>query len=155
MDEYKEVLLDEKRFTAYHGTGVLFRRFECPAYFTNIPDVAAFFARQGDEPQVLECLITLNNPLIVDLGGQSWGGFWLDDTDIQNACIQYSAAGDIEEEEYFNENGLTIGFLAEYASLLGYDGVIAHECYEEDGSVSTQYVVFDPDNIQILERKTC
>ena len=104
---------------------------------------------------MLECLITFNNPLIVDLDGQSWGGFWLDDTDMQKACIQYSAAGDSEEEEYFNENGLTIGYLAEYASSLGYDGVIAHGCCEEDWSVGTQYVVFDPDNIQILERSTC
>ena len=135
---------------AYHGTGASFNEFRCFAYFTDNYNTAQFFAkRHAAKSLVLTCALTLKNPLIVDLNGQSWGGFWLQDTQLQNDCVKYVAANDADEEEYFKEEGLTIGFLAEYAKFLGYDGLVAYNCYEEDDRTGTQYVVFKPNNIQI------
>lgn len=139
-----------KIFTAYHGTGAKFNDFKCPAYFADNYDTAKFFAKQHKETALmLTCSLIFKNPLIVNLDGQSWGGFYLDDTKLQDDCIKYVAANDADEEEYFKEEGLTIGFLADYAEFLGYDGLIAHGCYEEDGRTGTQYVAFIPDSIQI------
>lgn len=136
--------------TAYHGTGAEFTEFQCPCYFTNNRETAAFFANaHNGNARVLTCSLTFQNPLIVDLGGQSWGGFFLEDTNLQEACAMYSSFGDEEEEEYFRKNGLTINFLAEYAELLGYDGLVANNCYEEDGSTGTQYVALNSKNIVI------
>lgn len=104
---------------------------------------------------VYECSLTFKNPLIVDLDGQSWGGFHLQDASFEDDCIKYIADGDVEELKYFREEGLTIGFLADYASHLGYDGIIAYGCCEEDNSISTQYVCLYPKNIEIVHVTTC
>jgi len=136
----------------YHGTDEVFDTFECPAYFADNVATAEFFAKRlRGEPRVLKCSIELVNPLPVDLGGQSWGGFFLDDEKLQNACVQYAAGNDAEELAYFTEEGLTINFLAEYAKYLGYDGLIATNAFEEDGSYGTQYVVFCPEKIKVLQ----
>lgn len=135
---------------AYHGTNKKFDNFECPAYFTDKPEIARFFAKRCREASlVYQCSLSLQNPLVVDLGGQSWGGFFLDDEKLQNACVKYAAAGDPEEEEYFAEEGLTVNFLASYAESLGYDGLVAYNCFEENSMTGTQYVVFNPENIVI------
>lgn len=138
----------------YHGTDKNFEQFICPAYFSETKRTAEFFAKRSLEiPKVLECKLVLKNPLIVDIQGQSWGGFHLEDEKIEEACIKYAADGDLEEEQYFQEEGLSIGFLAGYAENHGYDGVIAYNCMEENGSSETQYVVFHPENITIKKRK--
>ena len=137
-------------FTGYHGTVETFDRFQCPAYFADNYQTAAFFAeRKIGNPTIMVCRLEFRDPYIVDLEGQSWGGFFLKDEKIWDACVEYLSAGDAEEEAYFRESGITINFLSDYAESLGYDGVIALNCYEEDESCSTQYVVFDPDNIVI------
>ena len=138
-------------FVGYHGTDAVFESFNCPVYFADNYKTAEFFAKRlKDIPRVLVCQIELKNPLIVNLDGQSWGGFFLDDTDLQEDCVKYVAGNDLQEEEYFKKEGLTINFLAEYAEHKGYDGLIAHNSYEEDGSLGTQYVVFNPENINLV-----
>lgn len=136
---------------AYHGTGAKFSEFQCPSYFTDNRDTAIFFANSHKgKAIVLTCSLTFQNPLIVDLEGQSWGGFFLEDCSLQEACALYSSFGDEDEEEYFKENGLTINFLAEYAELLGYDGLIAYNCCEQDGRTGTQYVALVPKTVEII-----
>ena len=139
---------------AYHGTKSLFHKFACPAYFTDNYETAEFFTNRADDKydaRVLYCALELRNPFIVDLNGQSWGGFFLDDELLQNGCIKYIAAGDMEGEDYFKENGLTINFLAEYAEYLGYDGLVAYNCLEENDTCSTQTVVFDANSVKRIK----
>ena len=135
----------------YHGTGEVFDRFECPAYFTDDKNTAKFFAERSCPAIIKTCSLTFTKPLVVNLDGQSWGGFFLEDEKLQEACTKYAAGGVPEEEEYFKEEGLTVNFLAGYAETLGYDGVIAYGCMEENGIVGTQYVALKPDVIKILE----
>lgn len=137
----------------YHGTGTNFSMFQCPAYFTDDIRTADFFARQHKNigtPTILFCEISFSNPLIVDLEGQSWGGFFLEDSRLQEAVTNYAAGGEEEELEYFRESGITIPFLAEFAETCGYDGLIAYNCTEEDGICSTQVVALYPDCVNIL-----
>lgn len=137
-------------FTGYHGTVEKFDSFQCPAYFADNYRTAAFFAgRQIGIPTILICRLEFRNPFIVDLEGQSWGGFSLKDEKMWDACVEHLSGGDSEEEAYFRESGITINFLGNYVESLGYDGLIAMNCYEEDESCGTQYVSFDPKNIVI------
>ena len=143
--------MEELKVMAYHGTGVRFNEFECKAYFSEYRETAVFFAKRCvGVPCVYSCFLVFNNPLIVYLGGQSWGGIFLSDDKIQEECIQYATCGDLEEVEYYKEEGITINILGEYAEEKGYDGVIAYDCYEEDGSRGIQYVVLSPKQIEIV-----
>ena len=138
----------------YHGTNEHFDTFECPAHFTDNIHTAEFFARRNSgESIVMHCILDFKNPLIVDIDGQSWGGFFLQDEKLQDECVEYAACGDEEDLEYFKEQGITINFLASYAKTLGYDGLIAHDCYEEDGRYSTQYVAFRPEQITVIDKE--
>lgn len=137
----------------YHGTNVKFSEFKCPAYFAETFETADFFAKRagGDNGFVIQCNITFSNPLVVDLCGQSWGGFHLQDSSLERNCIKYISFGNMDEEAYFEREGLTIDFLAEYAESLGYDGVVAKGCLEEGGSIETQYVALSPSSISIIK----
>lgn len=136
-------------FHVYHGTDAKFTSFFCPAYFTDDLETAAFFASDEGNGKILHCQIRLTNPLVVDLDGQSWGSFFLQDQKLQKMCVKYAANEEKEEIAYFEASGLTIGFLADYAEHIGHDGIVAHNCLEENETISTQYVVFDPQNINI------
>lgn len=134
---------------AYHGTGTLFDSFLCPAYFSAETDVAEFFAtRNGVGGFVYDCGFSLSEPLVVDIEGQSWGGFFLEGL-VWDLCIEY-LAGVGEDADYLKEEGLTVNFLADYAEYAGYDGLIVHGCMEENGTIGTQYVVFNPESIMIM-----
>ena len=140
------------RYRVYHGTGAKFGTFQCPAYFTDNMQTAEFFADRNAStgtPVVLTCDLSFRNPLIVDLDGQSWGGFFLTDERLQEKVVAYAACGDADELEYFREEGVTIPFLASYAESVGYDGLVAYNCMEEDGRCSMQAVAIKPDCIQI------
>lgn len=133
---------------AYHGTDTIFEQFICPAYFAQSYQTASFFSNRGkNKGFVVNCSIVFYNPLIVDLQSQSWGGFFLKDEELQEKCIKYISEGNLEEESYFREDGITLGYLADYAIYMGYDGIIAYNCTEENNVTETQYVVFTPQNI--------
>lgn len=137
----------------FHGTATIFEHFQCPAYFAETVETAEFFAQRSlGKSVVMECTLIFENPLILDLEGQPWGGFHLHNQEMEKACIECAAEGNPNEKEYYQEEGLTIGFLAEYAEKQGYDGVIATNCMEENDSIETQYVVFHPENITIIRR---
>lgn len=131
----------KQNYKAFHGTNCLFLEFECPAYFSESYNTAAFFAKRTKGPSyVMECSLLFENPFEVSLSGQSWGGFVLPDEKMQQFCIKYCANGDTEEAQYFMEEGITTDLLAGYLGTLGYDGVILYNCLEEDNSVATQYI---------------
>lgn len=137
-------------YNAFHGTNCVFKEFECPAYFSESYDTAEFFAKRTvGSSYVMECSLTFENPFEVSLSGQSWGGFVLPDEKMQKDCIKYCAAGDKEEEQYFLEEGITTGFLADYLETLGYDGIILHNCLEEDNSTATQLVALKKETVVI------
>lgn len=139
-------------YRVYHGTGARFSTFQCPAYFTDSLETAEFFADRNASagtPTVLTCELLFENPLVVDLSGQSWGGFFLSDGQLQKRVVEFAACGDEDEQEYFMEEGITVPFLASYAETLGYDGLVAYNCMEEDGRCSLQAVVFYPDCVLI------
>lgn len=152
---------------AYHGTTFLFEKFNCPAYFTDDFVTAQFFAKAfgNDIERIYDCELYMKNPLIVDLHGQSWGGFFLDDEELQQKCIEFAAAGDESELEYFKQEGLTAGVLADYVQDAGfsacgfnpshsprYDSLIMMNCKEENDRTSTQIVMFYADDIIIKNR---
>lgn len=145
---------------AFHGTRENFNTFECPAYFAETYEMAEFFARgKVGAPTVMECTLTFNKPLVVDIGGQSWGGFVLDydkeEEELFEAVVQYAAAEDPEEEAYFRGEGITVNFLADYAKTQGYDGLIVYNCLEENGTEETQYVALSPECIRIEKTHRC
>lgn len=134
----------------FHGTNCVFREFEYPAYFSESYDTASFFAKRIVGPSyIMKCNLSFNNPFEVSLSGQSWGGFVLPDDKMQRDCIDYCAGGDEEELQYLQEEGITVNALAEYLGTLGYDGVVIHDCYEEDNSVGTQYVALKSGSVII------
>ena len=139
---------------AYHGTTFLFENFNCPAYFTDDLVTAQFFAKAfgNNIERIYDCELYMKNPLIVDLHGQSWGGFFLDDEELQQKCIKFAAAGNESELKYFKQEGLTAGFLADYAQDAGYDSLIMMNCKEENERVSTQIVMFYAYDIIIKNR---
>lgn len=138
----------------FHGTNCVFREFECPAYFSESYDTAKFFAEntKGDS-FVMRCNLSFEHPYEVSISGQSWGGFILPDEQMQRDCFEYCAGGDEEELQYWQEEGLTVNALAEFLNTLGYDGVIVHDCYEEDGSFGTQYVALKS-GVAVIESVT-
>ena len=134
-------------------------RLHCPAYFAESYEMAEFFARgRIGAPIVMECALTFQNPLVVDIGGQSWGGFVLDydkEERLFEAVVQHAAAGDPEEEAYFREEGITVNFLADYAKTQGYDGLVVYNCLEENGVEETQYGALYPKCIKIEKIHQC
>lgn len=137
-------------YRAFHGTNCVFKEFECPAYFSGIRNTAEFFAKRTlGSSYIMECDLSFENPFEVSLSGQSWGGFVLPDEKMQKDCIKYCAQGDEEEEQYFWEEGITVNILAEFLETLGYDGIILHNCYEEDNSTATQLIALKKETVVI------
>jgi len=153
---FKEAIAAATIKTFYHGSSDDFEIFECPAYFMDTKKAAIVFAESHDDTagKLYKCAVKMNTPYKIDLNGQSWGGFFIEDSVLFETIIAYLAGDDEEELEYFNETGLTVNFLADYIESLGdYDSLICYNTKEADDSVSTQYVVFKPESITILGKE--
>lgn len=121
-----------------------------PHIFLKATTLRVFFAKRIVGPSyIMKCNLSFENPFEVSISGQSWGGFVLPDDKMQRDCIDYCAGGDEEELQYLQEEGITVNALAEYLGTLGYDGVVIHDCYEEDNSVGTQYVALKSGSVII------
>lgn len=151
-------------YNVYHGSPHLFARFhEGNIFFTDEFDIATYFGQN-----IYECNISMDDPLIIDLHGQSWGSIMTLDS-IYNEILRYSiisSGGDPDDPDnvetiYFLEYGTTIDFVGSWAQKHGYDGVIAYNVYEDDARyIGTQYIVYHPDNVDIVnnenvEQKFC
>ena len=142
------------RYSVYHGSNNVFERFaDGKAFFTEDLRTAEFFGKI-----IYRCEINLEHPLMIDANGQSWGGMFLEAEPYWKDLLRYAITNsggnpddeDDEETEYWNNSGITLDFIGDWAKENGYDGVIADDVYDDDaGGTNKQYIVFDADNIYI------
>lgn len=132
----------------FHGSSDAIRELDYSKqdflYLTDMYAQAMNFACQSVNGIGTICTINvqLERPYEIDLDGQSWGGFFLESADYAKA-VEMAADGNEEELKYFREEGLTVNYFAEYISTIGYDGLICHNCMEENGDTAMQVVVVD------------
>ena len=150
------------RVIGFHGTHDEFDVSEIgkPAFFTSDQNTAEYFTNsqladgfrpedvEGWNPRVVCAVIEARHPLEVDVGGQSWGELFLADKELFDAVAQYAANGNPEERAYFQEKGINVDYLADYAQENGYDLLIAKNVYEECGWPSDEYIALEGSSIR-------
>ena len=122
---------------AYHGSRNKFNKFSLKyfgqsdagmwgkgVYFTNKKEIASNWGNY-----IYKCKLTFNKPFVVE-------------------------DGEIEKIDYFLSLGENNNEATEKLKEMGYDGVISHNenWYTKGKAIrADQYVVFDPDTVEILE----
>lgn len=137
----------------YHGTPKMYdiSEMQKPSYFSHTLDTAKAFT--GDNGRVLKATITAEKVLEFEGSGASWGSIWTGIDTIDQAVWEYILKSECydkdgnvieEEKEYWEENGPTLNYIAEWASAQGYDLVIAHDVYDDtSNTIDTNYVVLN------------